>query len=107
MSNKVIAYTTCLDRVEAEKIATHLIEKQFAACVNILPSTKSFYKWQGVIETNDEALMMIKTSRDLIHKVQQVIKQIHSYELPELIVVPIIDGSPDYLAWIEHELKTT
>ena len=107
MSNKVIAYTTCLDRVEPEKLATHLVEKQFAACVNILPNTKSFYRWQGAIETSDETLMMIKTSRDLVHKVQQVIDQIHSYDLPELIVVPIIDGSSNYLAWIEHELKTT
>jgi periplasmic divalent cation tolerance protein len=107
MTDKVLTYTTCSDTKKAEKLANHLLENRIAACVNILPGVKSFYRWQGKIETDAEVLLMIKTSRDLVTEVRRVIEKLHDYDLPELIVVPIIDGSPDYLTWLERELITT
>ncbi len=105
MTDKVIAYTTCSDKAEAEKLAEHLVEQRLAACVSVLPGLKSFYRWQGKIETDEEILLMIKTSRDLVDEVSRQLDRLHSYDLPELIVAPIVDGSPNYLAWLERELK--
>lgn len=107
MTDKVLTYTTCSDVRKAEKLATHLLQNRIAACINVLPGVKSFYRWQGKVETDAEVLLMIKTSRDLITEVRRVIEKLHDYDLPELIVVPIVDGSPDYLAWLERELITT
>ena len=107
MTDKVLAYTTCSDARKAEKLANRLLQNRIAACINVLPGVKSFYRWQGKVETDAEVLLMIKTSRDLITEVRRVIETLHDYDLPELIVVPIIDGSPDYLAWLERELITT
>ena len=107
MTDKVLTYTTCSDVRKAEKLATHLLQNRIAACINVLPGVKSFYRWQGKVATDAEVLLMIKTSRDLITEVRRVIEKLHDYDLPELIVVPIVDGSPDYLAWLERELITT
>ena len=104
MTDKVVAYTTCSDKAEAEKLANHLVEERLAACVSVLPGVQSFYRWQGKIEADDEILLMIKTSRDLVDGVRRALDRLHSYDLPELIVVPIVDGSPNYLAWLEREL---
>lgn len=104
MTNKVLVYTTCSDKTEAEKLATHLVEKRLAACVSVLPGVKSLYRWQSKIETDEETLLMIKTSRDLLSAVRRLFERLHSYDLPELIAVPIVDGSPNYLAWLEREL---
>ncbi len=104
MTDKVVAYTTCDDPEEAEKLARHLIDERLAACVSVVPAVKSYYRWKGSIESNDEILLMIKTSRDLVDALRQQLEKIHSYDLPELIVTPIVDGSPKYLAWLESEL---
>ena len=104
MTDKVVAYTTCDDAEEAEKIARHLIDERLAACVSVVPAVKSYYRWKGSVESDDEILLMIKTSRDLIDAVRQALEKLHTYDLPELIVTPIVDGSPKYLAWLEAEL---
>ena len=104
MTDKVIAFTTCSDKTEAEKLARHLIEVRLAACVNVLSGARSFYRWQGTIEADDEILLIIKTSRELVDRVRQALEQLHGYDLPELIVTPVVDGSPHYLAWLESEL---
>lgn len=104
MTDKVVAYTTCDNPEEAEKIARHLIEERLAACVSVVPGVKSYYRWKGSIESDDEILLMIKTSRDLVDALRQQLEKLHSYDLPELIVTPIVDGSPNYLAWLEKEL---
>ena len=104
MTDKVVAYTTCAGPEEAEKIARHLIDERLAACVSVVPAVKSYYRWKGSIESDDEILLMIKTSRDLVDALRQQLEKLHSYDLPELIVTPIVDGSPNYLAWLESEL---
>ncbi len=104
MTDKVVAYTTCDDAEEAEQIARHLIDERLAACVSVVPAVKSYYRWKGSVESDDEILLLIKTSRDLIDAVRQALEKLHTYDLPELIVTPIVDGSPKYLAWLEAEL---
>ena len=104
MTDKVVAYTTCDDPEEAEKLARRLIDQRLAACVSVVPAVKSYYRWKGEVESDDEILLIIKTSRDLVDALRQQLEEHHSYDLPELIVMPIVDGSPNYLAWLETEL---
>ena len=104
MTDKVIVYTTCAGAVEAEKLARHLIESRLAACVNVIPSVVSYYRWKGKVESSGEAVLMIKTARALVDTVRGALEKTHSYELPELLAVPIVDGSANYLAWMENEI---
>lgn len=93
--------TTTSSQEDAERIARTLIEKRLAACVQIVAPVKSVYRWKGNIETVQEWLCLIKTTGDLFQQVSQTIRAIHPYETPEIIAIPIIDGSPDYLCWIQ------
>jgi len=85
-------------------LARRLLEARLAACVNVLTQIRSFYRWQGKIEESVEWLLIIKTSRDLFEKVRTVLESAHSYELPEVLALPIVEGSPNYLAWLDREL---
>jgi periplasmic divalent cation tolerance protein len=107
MTDKVIVYTTCGNAGDAEAIAQALIDRRLAACVNVLPGVLSYYRWKGKIENSTEFLLLIKTSRDLVDKVRSEIERLHTYDLPEMIVSPIVDGSPNYLAWMEQVLAGT
>lgn len=104
MTDKVIAYTTCGNEKEAKKLAKHLVEQRLAACVNIVPRITSYYRWQGKIENDSELLLMIKTARGLLDALRKELDKLHSYDVPELIIVPILDGAPNYLAWMEQSL---
>ncbi len=97
--------TTVDKKEDAERIAGVLVEKRLAACVQILGPITSTYRWQGRIETSEEWLIQIKSSRALYGEVEEVIKELHPYEVPEIIAVPIVEGSRDYLKWMEEELK--
>jgi periplasmic divalent cation tolerance protein len=104
MTDKVIVLTTCGKSEDAEKLAQGLIEKRLAACVNVVSGVRSYYRWQGKIENDAEFLLIVKTARGLVDQLRLELEKLHPYELPELIVAPIIDGSPNYLAWLEREL---
>jgi periplasmic divalent cation tolerance protein len=104
VTDKVIVYTTCGKAEDAESIAQRLIEGRLAACVNVVAGVRSFYRWQGKIENAAEFLLIIKTARGLVDPLRLELEKLHPYDLPELIVAPIIDGSPDYLAWLEQEV---
>ncbi len=106
MTDKVIAYTTCSDGAEAEKLARHLVERRLAACVSIVPAVRSFYRWKGDVQDEQELLLIIKASRGSLSALRKEIEKLHSYDLPQLVAIPIVDGSPDYLAWLERELTT-
>jgi periplasmic divalent cation tolerance protein len=97
--------STCADREQAEKIARALIERQLAACVNILPGVHSLYRWQGNVESAEEVLLLIKTRAALSPEVQATISTLHSYEIPEFLVVSIAGGSEAYLAWLGANLR--
>jgi periplasmic divalent cation tolerance protein len=81
-----------------------LIDRKLAACVTVITPVKSFYRWQGVVEKSVETQLMIKTSQSLFEAVSEAITSAHSYEVPELIAVPIVAGSPAYLAWLGSEI---
>jgi periplasmic divalent cation tolerance protein len=100
-----IVLSTCADREEAERIAQRLLELHLAACINILPGVQSIYRWQGSVESAAEVLMLIKTSVALSGEVQSTIAGLHSYEVPEFLVLPVSGGSEPYLAWLESSLR--
>lgn len=97
--------TTCNRAEVAENIASKLVEEQLAACVNIIEGGKSVYQWQQKLEIETELLLIIKTSKQLINELEIRLKQLHPYELPEIIAVPIESGSNEYLNWLSENLK--
>lgn len=105
MTDKVVVYTTCGNITEAESIARNLINNRLAACVNVVPGLLSYYRWQGKVENDAELLLMIKTAGSLIDEVRNALETLHSYDLPEMIVLPIIGGSQNYLEWLEQEVQ--
>jgi periplasmic divalent cation tolerance protein len=104
MTDKIVVLTNCGSAEEAAKIARSLVEKKLAACVNVMPAVRSFYRWKGVIEDEQESLLVIKSSRALFNDLRVEIEKLHSYEVPEVIAVPIVDGSEGYLEWLDREL---
>jgi periplasmic divalent cation tolerance protein len=96
--------TTADKRETAEKIATELVGKRLAGCVQISGPVVSTYQWKGRTETAQEWLCTVKTRQNLYMEVEKTIKAIHPYETPEIIAIPIIAGSEDYLAWLNAEL---
>lgn len=92
---------TCPDKLTAETLARLLVEQQLAACVNILPSVTSVYRWQNAIEQADEVLLLIKANASLYAELEQTIKANHPYDVPEIIALNIEQGLPDYLQWID------
>lgn len=107
MENKTkycIVLNTCAGKEEAEKIAKGLIEERLAACVQMF-NIKSFYKWNQKLQKEDEVLLIVKTKDSVYEEVETYIKGHHSYEVPEIIKVPVSDGSYNYLLWIDGEVK--
>jgi periplasmic divalent cation tolerance protein len=104
MTDKIVVFSTCSAAEEAKKLARHLIEQRLAACVNVVRAVDSFYRWQGNVQEDVEFLLVIKTSRELFAALQAEWEKMHSYEIPELIALPIVDGGPNYLHWMETEL---
>ena len=93
------------DRASAEALAKALVERRAAACVNVLAPCRSVYRWQGAIETAEEHPVFAKTTRDRYDLLERVIRELHPYELPEIIAVPLAGGLPAYLAWVEAETR--
>ena len=104
MNKYIQIITTTSNKEEADKIANVLVEKKLAACVQILGPIKSIYKWKGKIEKANEFLCLIKSKAIKEKEIISMIKSLHSYEIPEIIVTPIIGGNEDYLKWIEKEV---
>lgn len=100
MERIVFVYTTYPSVVEAEKAGRGLVEQELAACVNILPGMVSIYRWQGAIERGEEAVMIIKTRATLAEAVRAMVKEMHSYETPAILVIPIESVDRDYLDWL-------
>jgi periplasmic divalent cation tolerance protein len=102
----VIVLTNAPDRAVAEKIARMLVDDTLAACVNILGACSSVYRWQGKVETADEVPLLIKTRSEIYAEVETAIKRLHPYELPEIVAVPVAQGSAEYLEWINAATVT-
>lgn len=105
MTEEIVILCTCSSEAEAETISLRLLEEHVAACVNVIPVSRSYYWWQGAIESGVEHLLLIKSSRSLFAAVQEIVRQVHSYEIPELLALPVLDGSPDYLKWFRSNLR--
>jgi len=97
--------TTTESASEAQEIADRLVEQRLAACVQVTGPITSTYRWQGSVQRSEEFMCFIKTRRELSTKVEAAIRSVHSYDNPEIIVVPIESGSADYLAWIGSETR--
>ncbi len=106
MTDKLVVLVTCSSPAEARRIARAAVEARLAACVNILPgAVQSIYRWKGKVESARERLLLIKTSRRRLAKLRKTVEQLHSYDVPEFIALPIAAGSPAYLAWMEDCLR--
>ena len=97
--------TTTETKADAARIAAALVEQHLAACVQISGPVSSTYRWQGKIETSEEWLCTVKTSANLYQQVEQAIRQLHSYETPEILAIPVTAGSPDYIRWLRDQLQ--
>lgn len=100
MTDKVVVFVTCGSAEEAEKIARALVEERLAACVNISAPIRSLYRWEGKLCDDQEVLLVIKTARALFDRVRRAVEKLHSYQVPEVICLPVIDGAPNYLNWL-------
>jgi periplasmic divalent cation tolerance protein len=104
-TDKIVVLVTTDGEEQAGKIADLLVNQRKAACVNIVPSVNSTFWWQGKIDSEHEYLLLIKSKASLLPKITELIKQVHSYEVPEIIAVPIVGGNDDYLKWIDDEVQ--
>jgi len=105
MTDKIVVFSTCSTVEEAEQIARKLVEARLAACVSVTPAVRSFYRWKGAIEEAGEYLLIIKSSRDFFDRLRLELEKAHTYEVPEILAVPVVEGSPNYLNWLETELS--
>lgn len=99
---EVVVLITAPNEEEASTLAKAVVGARLAACVNIVRSVRSIYRWKGAIEDDQEVLMVVKTRRNRISQLTAKVKQLHSYDVPEVIALPIIGGSQDYIQWL-HE----
>ena len=104
MTDKIVIFSTCSSADEAKLIARRLVEARLAACVTAVPGAQSTYHWKGAVEQSEEWLLVIKSSRELFAQLKAQLQKMHSYEVPEVIAVPIVDGSESYLTWMDREL---
>ena len=104
MTDKIVVLVTAGNADEAKRIARALVEQRLAACVNLMNPVESVYRWEGKVAEDAEVLLVVKTSRALFGEVRRVVEQLHSYHVPEVICLPIIDGSPNYLNWLAESL---
>jgi periplasmic divalent cation tolerance protein len=104
-NNFIIILVTCKDKTEAEKITQVLLEQQLIACGNIISPVTSFFNWLGKIDKAEECLIIMKSRRDLFRQVAEQVKDLHSYEVPEVLAIPVLAGSKAYLDWMTLVLK--
>ncbi len=105
MTDKIVVLTTAGSETEARKLAQELVERKLAACVNIMPRIQSVYRWEGKVESAEEFLLLIKTTKSRFPDLQSAIRELHSYELPECVLISMDAGSEEYLKWIDESVQ--
>jgi periplasmic divalent cation tolerance protein len=100
LMNEIVVFITASKETEAVTIAKALVEARLAGCVNIIRGIRSIYRWQGNIEDDKEVLLIAKTTKKLFNSLEKKVKELHSYSVPEIIAMPITEGSKDYLQWL-------
>ena len=103
----VVVHCSCPDGEVAARIARALVDERLAACVQALPGLTSTYRWQGAVQVDAEILLLIKTARARIDDLKRRIAELHPYDTPELLVLEVVDGAADYLAWVEASSTAT
>lgn len=106
MTDKIVILVTTGNLRESRRIARRLVQSRLAACVNITQPVRSVYRWEGKVAEDREFLLIIKTSRKRFAEVKSTVLKIHSYTTPEVISLPILEGSESYLAWLDHSVKS-
>ena len=101
----IVLFITTADAEEAQRIAGVLVKERKAACVNIVPRVSSLFWWQDKVDSAQESLLIVKSRASVLNQIVNLVKQHHSYDVPEIIALPIIGGNPDYLEWIGKEVK--
>jgi periplasmic divalent cation tolerance protein len=104
MPDFVVVFCTCRDRDEAARLAHAVVDRRLAACVNILPAIESVYRWQEKVESETECLLLIKTTEDRFSALRDAIHELHSYDTPEVLALPVAAGGEKYLAWIRSSV---
>jgi periplasmic divalent cation tolerance protein len=105
MTDKIVVMTTCGQEEEAWRLARALVKARLAACVQVIPQIRSTYWWQGEMEEADEFLLLIKSRRPLFDRLKAEIAKTHSYTVPEIVALPVVDGSRAYLEWVDRETE--
>ena len=100
-----LIYITTSGQEESARIGRRLVGERLAACVNIIPSIKSFYHWEGSLEEDEESVLIVKTTSELTQQIIKRVRELHSYDNPCIISIPITGGSRDYLEWLNNEVK--
>lgn len=100
----IVVLMTCATEEEGRKIADALLDERKAACVGIFPKGESFFWWEGKKDRAEEYLLIAKTRKSFLDELIRLVKEVHSYEVPEIIALPIVAGNPDYLDWLKEEL---
>lgn len=100
-----VLFITTANTEEARRIASMLLNQKKVACVNIVPRVSSLFWWQDKIDSAQESLLIVKTKTSLLNEIITLVRQIHSYDVPEIIALPIVGGNQDYLDWIGEEVK--
>jgi periplasmic divalent cation tolerance protein len=106
VTDKIVVLTTCESGEQAEGLARRLVEQRLAACVNILPGVRSIYRWRDKVEDSTEFVLIIKARREAFVKLREAIAHLHTYEIPEVIALPVVDGSEAYLQWLDREVAS-
>ena len=101
----VVVLSTAPDATTASRLADALVERRLAACVNAIPGVRSTYRWEGEIRRDDEVLLLIKTTRAGLRALEGAIVELHPYEVPEIVVLPVEGGSPAYLRWVAENVS--
>lgn len=105
MGDEIVILITAGSEAEAESIGRALVDDHLAACVNIIPGVRSFFFWDGKTQAEEEVLMVLKSRVPLVSRIVSRVKKMHSYTVPEVIALPIVGGSSDYLAWVSEATK--
>jgi len=104
-SSYIVLFVTTANAEEAERIAKVLLKERKVACINIVPRISSLFWWQGKLDSAEESLLIIKTKASVLDEIVSLVKEHHSYNIPEVIALPIIGGNQDYLEWVGREVK--
>jgi len=106
MTDKIVIVSTCASEEEAERLGRMLVDARLAGCVTVVPRARSYYRWKGEVESAEECLLLIKSSRPLFDEVRIALEKAHSYEVPEMLALPVVDGAENYMLWLTASLKS-